>query len=72
MKSKKVKKLVIKPHHSESYMKEKEGEYFDRKHVRNLIIKENCDCYGLDEKGNKKLLFKLRKNVIPKNIVYLE
>lgn len=65
MKTKKVKKLVLKPKFNEEYMKRKEGEYFDKNHY-DLIVKQNCDCYGIDKDGKQKLLFKLRKNVIPK------
>ena len=65
MKSKKVRKLVVKPLFDDKYMKGKEGEYFDAKHYDH-IIRENCDCYAEDSNGKQHLLFKLRKNVIPK------
>ena len=33
-------------------MKRKEGEYFDKNHY-DLIVKQNCDCYGIDKDGKK-------------------
>ena len=65
-KNDKIKKLIVKPVFKDDYMKSKEGEYFD-KNFYNKIIDYNCDCYRLD--GNEyKLLFKLRKKVIPQKL----
>ena len=48
---------------SDSDIKQKEGEWFDENDLH-VIIKESCDVYGLTNNGEKKLLFKFRKNVI--------
>jgi len=45
----------------------KEGEYIDLKHYK-FIINKNCDGYKND---TKELLFKFRKNVIPKKLTKL-
>ena len=63
---KKVKELIIEPKYSDEYMKSKEGEYFDASHYDN-IIDYDCDGYMLKD-GKKKLLFKFRKNVIPRKL----
>ncbi len=62
-----VKIIIAKKHYDEEYMKNKEGDYFDNNHY-DTIINSDCDCYYLDENNKKKLLFKFRKNVIPKNL----
>ena len=65
-KNEKIKKIIVKPILTDDYIKSKEGEYFDQKFY-NKIIDYNCDCYRLD--GNEyKLLFKLRKKVIPQKL----
>ena len=63
---KKVKEIIIEPKFTDSYMKSKEGEYFDASHYDN-IINYDCDGYML-KNGKKILLFKFRKNVIPKKL----
>lgn len=44
-----------------------EGTYFPESHY-NHIIKSNCDVYYLNNLGEKILLLKFRKNVIPQKI----
>ena len=63
----KVKVIIAKRLLNEKYMKSKEGDYFDEKHY-DKIVDHDCDCYYLDENGNKKILFKFRKNVFPKHL----
>ena len=55
--------MIVRPFYSETYMKSREGEYFDTKHYNN-IVDYDCDCYQMVE-NKKKLLFKFRKNVLP-------
>jgi len=62
-----MKEFVCPKIHSDSDIKQKEGEWFDEKDLH-VIISENTDVYGLDSQGNKKLLFKFRKNVIPQEL----
>lgn len=64
--SKKIKVLIVRPFYSETYMKSREGEYFDTKHY-NTIVDYDCDCYQMVE-NKKKLLFKFRKNVLPDSL----
>lgn len=50
---------------SEEYLQSKEGEYFDEKEYDH-IIKSDADVYGLDSQGNRKLVLKFRKGLIPR------
>ena len=55
---------------NEFEMSEKKGHYFDTDNIE--IINEDTDCYVYDENNQHfekpKLLFKFRKNIIPKDI----
>lgn len=63
--NKKEKKVLILPEIlTEEYLQSKEGEYFDESNYK-YIIKEDTDVYGLDSQGNKKLILKFRKGLIP-------
>ena len=65
----KVKEIVLDPILTNDEIKAKEGSYFDEKVIK-LIIEEDADVYGKDpDTGEKKLLAKFRKNVIPHDIV---
>lgn len=57
--------LELQSKMSESELTEKEGHYFPESHY-DKIIKSDCDGYRIDKDGNKHLLFRFRKNVIPK------
>jgi len=46
------------------------GTYFNESWY-NFVIKDDKDGYYIDDSGNKKVLFKFRKNVIPKNLTDL-
>lgn len=63
----KVKEIIVKAEYAEDKISSKEGDFFDTKYYH-TIIKEDCDVYGIDETGKKKLLLKLRKGVIPNEI----
>jgi len=65
-KKKRVKVIYVKPHYTDEHMKSKEGEYFDKSFYK-TILNEDCDCYQIRD-GIKKLLFKFRKNVLPKKL----
>ena len=60
--TKKIRVLYVKPKYSDAYMKSKEGEYFDKASY-DKIVDFSCDCYQV-QNGEKKLLFKFRKNVL--------
>lgn len=62
-----VKVLELKPKFSDEYMKSKEGEYFEQD-TYDKILKSDCDVYRLDNEGQKKLLLRFRKNVLPKRL----
>ena len=64
LKNNKIRKIFVRPKFSDEHMKSKEGEYFDEDHY-DEIVNRDCDCYRIDEDDNYKLLFKLRKKVIP-------
>ena len=61
-KTKKIRVLYVEPKYSDSYMKSKEGEYFDKSSY-DRIVDFSCDCYQIQD-GKKKLLFKFRKKVL--------
>jgi hypothetical protein len=65
----KTKEIVLKPVLTNDQIKAREGSYFSDKDIQTLI-EEDSDIYGLDpETGEKKLLAKFRKNVIPHDII---
>ncbi len=67
--SHKVKEIVVEPILTNDQIKAKEGTYFDEKAIK-LLIEEDADIYGKDpDTGEKKLLAKFRKNVIPHDLV---
>ena len=61
--SKKIKVMVVTRKLSDEYMKNKEGEYFD-KNAYDTIVNQNCDVYYYED-NKKKTLLKFRKGVIP-------
>ena len=66
---KEAKKIVLEPKLTPDQIKAREGSYFTDKDIETLID-EDADIYGLDaDTGEKKLLAKFRKNVIPKDCV---
>ena len=66
---KEAKKIVLEPKLTPDQIKAREGTYFTDKDIETLI-EDDADIYGLDaETGEKKLLAKFRKNVIPKDCV---
>ena len=60
-------KLVLKELCTEEFLQSKEGEYFPESTYKH-IINSDMDVYGLDSNGEKKLLGKFRKNMIPIDI----
>ena len=63
-----VKKIVVEPVMSNDQIKAREGTYFDDKGI--TIYDEDVDIYGKDPAtGSEKLLAKLRKNVLPKDLI---
>jgi hypothetical protein len=70
MSNQNVKIITLKPILSKEEINNKEGQYFSEIHYtnHNPIVNTNTDVYGIEEDGQKKLLFKFRKNVIPDKI----
>ena len=65
----KAKEVVLEPVLTNDQIKAREGSYFDESDIKHLI-EEDTDVYGLDpDTGNKKLLAKFRKNVIPHDMI---
>ena len=62
-----VKILIIKPILSNEEISKREGGYVSESEC-NHIITSDTDAYYIDSDGQKKLLFKFRKNVIPNEI----
>lgn len=65
----KVKELIVKKIKSDEEITKEEGKYFNAKGMK--IIDEDIDVYREDENGVKHLLAKLRKNVIPSDMLEL-
>jgi hypothetical protein len=64
MSSKKKQVLVVPEICSEEYLQSKEGEYFPLSTYKHVITSD-ADVYGVDRDGNKRLILKFRKNLIP-------
>ena len=65
-----VKQVIVEPKLTEDQLKAREGTYFSEKDV-DTIYDTDVDIYAKDPEapGGKKLLAKLRKNVIPHDIL---
>jgi 3-dehydroquinate synthetase len=57
----------VKPKLTDMEIAKLEGMYFTEEDF-DIIVKENADIYRLDSMGNRHLLLKIRKNVIPSDI----
>jgi hypothetical protein len=62
----KCREIIAKKLMSDSEIEKKEGNFCDEKCLKKLI-KDDCDVYRLDDQGNKILLAKFRKKVIPED-----
>ena len=58
------KKLVVKKYLTDKEVSELEGTWIDESFLKHPVIEENTDVYYEDEKGEKHLLLKFRKNKI--------
>ena len=63
--------LTVKKIYSDDEIKAKEGHWFDECDIKYPIVNSNTDVYRLDDEGNKHLLLKFRKNVIPDKYIQL-
>lgn len=63
--------LIVKKLYSDDEIKAKEGHWFDENDIKYPIVNSNTDVYRLDDEGNKHLLLKFRKNVIPDKYIQL-
>jgi hypothetical protein len=63
-----VKKVVVNKQIDDSKTKCWEGKHFNKSHYDKIYFKGNVDCYWIDSEGKEKILFKIRRNVIPINI----
>lgn len=61
--------LIVHKIYSDDEIKSKEGQWFDESHIIYPIVNSNTDVYRLDDEGNKHLLLKFRKNVIPDSLI---
>ena len=62
-KKRSIPRKLFKPIMTDSEISNKEGNYFDESHYH-TIVNTDFDAYGLNEKGEKILLFKLRKKCL--------
>jgi hypothetical protein len=67
-----VKQVILEPKLTDDQLKAREGTYFSEKDV-DVIYDEDVDFYAKDPEapGGKRLVARLRKNVIPHDIVEL-
>tara|TARA_Y100000591_G_scaffold318947_1_gene330433 strand:- start:185 stop:1339 length:1155 start_codon:yes stop_codon:yes gene_type:complete len=61
--------LVVEKLYSDDEIKSKEGQWFEESHIKYPIVISNTDVYRLDDEGNRHLLLKFRKNVIPDKLI---
>ena len=59
--------IVVKKMMSDSQISNCEADYFDNNHYKHTI-NSDTDCYRIDENGDKILLAKFRKRVIPDHL----
>jgi len=64
-----VRVVKVKPLMTDQEIKAKEGTYFTEKGMQ--VFSEDVDVYRIDEKGEEHLLLRLRKNVIPRDMLEL-
>lgn len=65
----KVKEIILEPKLTNDEIKAREGTYFTDKDA-DTIFNEDVDVYGKDpDTGDKKLLARFRKNVLPNDLV---
>ncbi len=62
-----IESIIIDKKYTDAFFEKKNGHFFDEQFYDN-IIDEEIDCYFTDNNGEVKILFKLRKNVIPKKM----
>ena len=63
--------LVVEKLYSDDEIKLKEGQWFEESDIKYPIVSSNTDVYRLDDEGNRHLLLKFRKNVIPDKLIEL-
>ena len=63
--------LIVKKLYSDDEIKLKEGHWFEENDIKYPIVNSNTDVYRLDDEGNRHLLLKFRKNVIPDKYIQL-
>ena len=63
--------LIVKKLYTDEEIKAKEGHWFDESDIKYPIVNSNTDVYRLDDEGNRHLLLKFRKNVIPDKYIQL-
>jgi len=63
------KTLIVEKIYSDDEIKYKEGQWFEESDIKYPIVNSNTDVYRLDDEGNKHLLLKFRKNVIPDSLI---
>ena len=61
--------LIVKKLYSDDEIKSKEGQWFEECDIKYPIVRSNTDVYRLDDEGNRHLLLKFRKNVIPDKLI---
>lgn len=59
-----IDKIYVKKCYTDKVFNKKNGTNFGEP-AFDKVIKKDTDCFWIDEKGNKKVLFKFRKKVIP-------
>jgi hypothetical protein len=61
--------LIVEKIYSDDEIKSKEGQWFEECDIKYPIVRSNTDVYRLDDEGNRHLLLKFRKNVIPDSLI---
>ena len=63
--------LTVEKLYTDDEIKAKEGHWFEENDIKYPIVNSNTDVYRLDDEGNRHLLLKFRKNVIPDKYIEL-
>ena len=58
--------VIVQKLYTDKYMESKVGKNFNISHYKKIYKSGDLDCYYLDDDGTKKILFKIRRKVIPR------
>lgn len=63
-----VETIIVRKKYSDREFESNSGKNFDKKHFTTISRKGDVDCYWVDDQGVQRILFKIRRKVIPEEI----